>query len=541
MTKRSSNTIVLTFLFGIFTAAYIPVVLTHFFYVDDYFWVLPNSSRQQLYDHLFLGSIGTGRALAGYFEYIIFNGVQYLQPTEFDSAIRIVSIIGIVLLAYVLFLIFKTNRVSTKYAFIASILICTLPAFQVFVSWIILIFAIYGTILSALAGLISFKAVFTESRRSFQFRAIAIFTAVFLLVNSLHFYQPVAMFYWSLALIPLCMLRDQDLIKRWKAPFIVYFSVGFVSLIIHFIIIKIVNVIMGLGPFGSRTGFLPLTESAISMKIKWFLVSPLVNSLNLWNISPTFILGGIVSIIILAGILLSLRRAVLQAVKERAFNLIWNHFQKIILIIIILPLNLLPSLLVTESWATYRTIISLEASICILFFFGLMNIEEFLQSVTMLSEKLRKMIMPVMLTVLTVFVVYSAHGNVKKYFAELHSFELQYVKDIIREYGVSKLSEDSRVYVRGPDKKYFLDNRFRFEFGYFSMNEDGGFRIYDFGVYIANLALYELGVWRGKKTIHLSAYEPLPGGDNVLIIDLTKFKFYLDERFGKYRGNVRLP
>jgi hypothetical protein len=342
------------------------------------------------------------------------------------------------------------------------------------------------------------------------------------------------MFYWSLGLIPLVMLRDQDLMKRWKAPFIVYFSVGFISLVIHVFIVKIVNVVMELPSFGFRGGTLPLTESAIRWKIKWFIASPLVNSLNLWNISPTYVLGGVVGIIILAGILLGLRRAVLQAMKEREFNLIWNHFQKIILIICIIPLSLLPSLLVMESWATYRTIVSLEASIFILLFISLMNIEEFLKSITMISDKLRKMIMPALLIILAVFVVCNAHGNVKKYFAELNSLELQYVKNIIQEYGVSKLSENSKIYVKGPDRRYFVDNRFRFEFGNPSMNEDGGFGTPGiFGEYIANLALYELGAWRDNEIIHVSADEPIPEDGNTLIIDLNKLRFYLDERFRK--------
>lgn len=536
MSRLISNIGVLISYLVIFTVTYLPVVQTHFFIVDDYHLLLPNKTQTQLYQAVFLGSISSGRVLAGGFEYFVFDFVRSLQSTGFDSAVRFVGIIGLVLLAYVIFIAFKANRIKTKYAFIASILICTLPAFQVYVSWLIINSVTYGTTFAAFAGLLMFKAVFNETRRSSLYRAVTIFTAVLSLVISLHFYQPAAMLYWSICIIPLSLLRDEDFTKKWRAPFIAYFSAGFASMAIHFLNVKIVNSVMDLSSFGRRGGFIPFTLDAIKAKMYWLFISsrgPLLQSLNLWNISPTYVLGGIVLIIILSGLLLSMRQAVLKAVRERQFNLLWNHSQRMLLIISIIPLSILPTLAVTENWATYRTIVSLEVSICILFFISLLKIRGFLESETEFLGNARKIIMPTLLTILTVLVVYNAHGNVKKYFADLHSLELQYVKNAIQEYGIPKLSKTPQIYFKEPVQQYIADNRFRFEFGYASTNEEG------FGEYVTRLALYELGVKRKIKLIQVLAHATLPEDSNILIIDFTKLKFFLDEKLSKNGNNIK--
>lgn len=532
MTRLLTKIGVLILFLVIITATYMPLVQTHFFYQDDYIWLLPNASQSELIN-LGLSTIGTGRFLDGYSQYKVYEYLHYLQSVGADSAIRFVGIISIALLAYVLFITFKTNRIKTKYAFIASILICTLPSFQVYASWIVINPEINAATLSALAGLLLFKVVFKENRERLLHRIVAIFIAVLLLVNSMQLYQPAAMFYWSVGLIPLALLRDEDLKKKWRTPFIVYFSVGFVSMSIYFFSIKIVNYVMGTHTM-ARGALIPFTVESIKWKIKWFLTSPLKNSLNLWNISPSYILGGFVGILILAGFILGLRQSVLQAIKQRRFNLIWSHSQRMLLIISIMPLSLLPTLLIRESWATYRTIISLEASICILLFISLLHIEEFLQSITMLSDNFKKMIIPVILVILTIFVVYDAHGNVKKYFAELQSFELQYIRNTIKEYGISKLTETSRIYVREPEKSYYLDNRWRFEFGRPSTN-DG------FGSYMVRVALYELGIKKKIKIIEVRANEPLPEDNDILIIDINKLNVILDKRFSNNSDNVSEP
>jgi hypothetical protein len=205
-----------------------------------------------------------------------------------------------------------------------------------------------------------------------------------------------------------------------------------------------------------------------------------------------------------------------------------------LLIISILPLSLLPTLVIQESWATYRSIISLEATICILFFISLLNIKEFLESETKLLGNVRKIIIPLILIILTVFVVYDAHSNVKTYFAGLQSLELKYVKNTIRKYGISKLSETSRIYVRVPDKKYYIDNRFRFEFGFPSTS--GGW-----WEEIVNLSLYELGIKRKMEIRQVPADAPLSEDSNILIIDLNELNFILDKRFSKNSDNIRVP
>jgi hypothetical protein len=515
---------------AIFTIIFLPVLQTHYFFVDDYLLISPNASQSQLYHRVFLGSIGSGRAAAGFVEYGVFRLVQNLQSSGLERMVRFVGLIGLVLLSYVVFVIFRACRMRTAYAFMGSILICSLPAFQVYVSWLIINSVPYGTALAALSGLILLKNAFKENNGRSSYRKGSVLFAILFLVMSLHFYQPAAMFYWSVGIIYLALLRDEDLRKKWRTPVYTYFSVGCIAMMIHFINVKTVSFVMGFAP-GFRGSLIPLTREAIVFKIKWFLTNPLINGLNLWNISPTYMLAGIVGIIITTGFLVSLRVAALQAMRERRFDLISHHAQRIFLIIAMIPLSILPTLLVTESWATYRTIVALEASLCVLFFISLLNIEEVLKSGRFLPDKIKKVIMPLILILLSALVVVNARGNVKRYFADLHSMELKYVKDTIRGYGISKLSESSVIYVRGPDKKYFLDNQFRFEFGYPSSIEDGGYGVYAFGEYLVKYALYELGITNEMNIINVSAVEPIPEDSNNLVVDFNKFKYYLKERF----------
>lgn len=542
MSRLISNIGVLAAYLIVFTVAYMPVVKTHFFVVDDYNLALPNSTHEQLYYEVFVRSISSGRALAGYFEYKVFDYVHSLQPAGLDSTVRFVGIIGLVLLAYVIYCSFKANRVKAKYAFLAGILICTLPAFQVYVSWLIINSLPYATACAAIAGLLVYKAVFSEVKRSSLNKAVMICTAVLSLVASLHFYQPAAMFYWSLCIIPLVLLKDENFTDKWRAPFITYFLIGFVSMAIHFINVKLVNSVMGFSSFGGRGGFIPFNLGAIKGKIYWLFKSshsPILNSLNLWNISPSTLLGGIVLTTIVAGLLLSMRKAILKAVQERKFDLLWNHSQRILFIIIVLPLNLAPVLVVKESWATYRTIAALEVSICILLILSLLIFEEYFKSNTMPFKNLREKVVSLVLILFAVFIVYDAHGNVKKYFVELHSLELQYVKNAIQEFGIPEVSKTSKIYFKGPEHPYQMNGRFRFEFGYASTNETGGYGTYGFGEYVIPLALYDLGIKNKVEIIQVPVSTTSPEDRDVLIIDFTKLKFFLDENLSKKSNNIK--
>lgn len=513
MSKIISNIGILISFIAILTVTYISVIQNYYFIVDDYFSV---------FDERHFDQVRAGRFLSK----VLINEIwSYIKSSPtIESGVRVIrftGIIGIALLAHVIFNIFKTFRFKTEHAFLISILICTLPSIQTLISDLQVITAIYSAVLAALSSLLLFKVVFKENSKKISYTIIAVLFAIILLISALCIYQPPAMIFWSMAVIPLYRLRNEDLIRKWRMPFITYFSIGIVSMAIYFLIIKIVHLSTHTN-MPQRGAIIDLTM--IKWKVKWFLLSPLVNSLNLWNISPTYTLGSIVGIIILAGLLLGLKQAVLQAAKERRFELILNHSQRMFLIMCIMPLSLLPSLVIIESWATYRTLLALEATICILLFISLLDIGEFLRSETRLPANFKKKVIQIILIVLTILAIFEAHNNIKKYIAELHSLELQYVRNIIQEYGIDNLSKTKRIYVRDHGKKYHFVENSLFEFGQPESNDP------EIWKYIVKFALYELNVKREIDYTLVPADAPLPEDSNALIIDLAKLGFTLDER-----------
>lgn len=499
---------------AIFTLIYISVIQNYFLYFDDYFSMFTDS---------FMGHVRSGRFLLSLILYESWNCI-WSSPT-LETGIRIVrfaGIIGIASLAYIIFAAFRTFRFKKEHAFLISILVCTLPAIQVFISWIQVMAGIYAAVLSALSALILFKVLFQEGSRKRSYNVIAYISSIILFISALCIYQSTAMFYWSVGVIPLALLRDEDLMKEWRKPFIKYFTVGFFTMAFYFVLVKIVTYVLHMSPFSHRGGF--ITAKDILWKIRWFIFSPLNISLNLWNISTRYIVAGIVGIIILAGFISGLRKALLQETKERKSTLIWNHSQRLILIIGIIPLSLLPSLAAVESWATYRTIGSLEATICILLFLSILRVGGYIEASTGSHLNLKRMITRVILILLTVYAIFSAYNNVNQQFAGLHSLELQYVKNIINEYGISKLSETKKIYVRDHGKRYYFVKNSPFEFGQPESNDPEMWK------YIVRFSLYDLGIRKMKDYTLLPADAPLPKDNNALIIDLTKLGLMLDER-----------
>lgn len=132
MSKLLSNIGLLISFLLVFTITYLPVIQTNYLLFDDYNWIWLYQEHNKLLNVI----SGDGRFLEKYLMYIIYGSLNYFQSLNFARVLRFVGIILLALTAYILTVIFKTNRIKTKYAFIGSILICTLPAFQLYVSWL---------------------------------------------------------------------------------------------------------------------------------------------------------------------------------------------------------------------------------------------------------------------------------------------------------------------------------------------------------------------------------------------------------------------
>ncbi|MEW6714636.1 MAG: hypothetical protein AB1306_06055 [Nitrospirota bacterium] len=543
--KNKSNFLIhsaiLLFFLLFFALVYKPLIKGHYLYGDDYLriWTYPwEANTTQSYISYSQLMMPEGRPLTILYELLIFNKyINSLKSYEAANIVRIFGIIGVGLLAYVLYVIFKANKFRTDHAFLLSILICTLPSFQVYLGWLICLVSIYSVLLSASSFLVMFKAVFKEDGLKKANVVIAVPISIILFVASLCIYQPTAMTYWSFALIPLIMIKNEGFVKKWRLPFLIYFSSGFISMLLYFNIIKIFNMLLHI-KFQDR-GTLIHGIANIYHRLIWFIKYPLYNSINLWNIYPKEVML-FVSMGIFAGILFVLGRMVLQAIVRKELNPLLNLLCRYLLILVIIPLSYMAHLATMGSAATYnkgmvyvlefRTLAALQIVVLLLFYWGIMNTSEFFKNLLNLSADLQNKIVTIGLVILTVLVSLLANHNVDKYFAKQHTNEYRYAYDIIRKYGVSKLSNGSKIYVK-PAISSRLKGGGEVHLMY------GEFYHRDPPSPMIQLALYELGIRSDISIVEIYNYDPktgapiekhdkryqrFPDDENILKIDMTK-------------------
>lgn len=510
------NSAILLLLIIISFLIYRPVIQGHYLYAEDYFYIWAGGEKtvnNQTYAEHLHEIVWEGRPFETLYTYLIFNKyINSLKSIEAANSARLIGVIGIGLLAYVLFLIFKTNRFSTDHAFLMSILICTLPPIQTYVSRVYTVVFVYSVLMSALSALILFKAVFREDRKNTAHIIISSLIAMILFIISLNIYQPTAMTYWALAVIPLIVLRDEDFTKKRFLFFIIYFSAGFASMLIYMGITKIIGLQLNYA-LSSRGTFIRLNE--IYDRIIWFINYPLYGALNLWNIFPAKKIALFVSILIVSSMLYGLGRVVFQIIAEKKG---WISLLRYLIIPPLVALSFLPNILSTNlnSIPLHRYLIALEIILLLILFWGLLNITDIIKSVLNFSADLQNKIISFGLIIITVVTVFYANHNVKKYFSDLQTNELKYTKNIIQKYGISNLSKVSYIFVIKPDKHSL------YEFGVLSSLSDVGSHS------MVKLSLYELGINLdipvepvSVKELHKRGW---PESSNVLIIDMREFQ-----------------
>lgn len=494
--------IILSFLI-IIIVVYAPVIQIGFLYLDDYghfkYTANTDSFLKEYSEYIPGGRFGQG--------FIIYSALKYVKPLESiesTKTIRLVSIIGLALFATVMYAIFKLCRFRADHAFLISTSICMLPSFQVDVSWIEFIPAICSLLFTSLSVLLLFNVIFANEKRTYT--SIRLSTALVLYVVALSMYQPSAMMYWAFGVILLFTVNDYNIFKKEWHPFLRYLFFGLISIAVYYLVfVKILPSFMNL-EFCGRDRASLITLYDIPRKLGWFLTSAFKNAVNLWNIYPTYKFAIFIGTTTFIGIVCGQ----LQEIKERRTSLS-RHFQKYFIILCLIILSYLPNLIVRESWAGYRTIISLTTTVYLLFCFGIINIVEFFNFLPDFSEKLRKTAITISLTIITIVSAVLAYNNVKD-FAMLQSNELKYVKNVIQEYRQSH--QLLKIYVRRP-----ISPAGPLEFGRPTTSESWG------ASSLVQVALHELGVrYQDTQIIHGPSNAPLPEDRNVLVIDMVKFQ-----------------
>ncbi len=497
--------IILCFL-AVFIAVYAPVVQTGYFYLDDYVYFEPHERSLDLF---MKEAVNEGRVLEGP---LLYKLSTFIKSSESTKRVRLIGIVGIALLASVMYAVFKRSRYRSDHAFLMSASICTLQFIQIFVSWMIIIPSIYSALLSSFSALLLFN-VLSENDEKPKNQSIVFLTAVVLLVTALSINQPPAMFYWVMGLVFFLSGDNCDLSKKERRQSVIrYFIVGLISIVIYYVIfIKLVPFIMNTSLH--RDNVIPLKR--IPLRLIWFFKGPLVRTMNLWNADPAFIFAAFIGLIIFIGIILN---SLLEIKGRKQFSAI-NFLTKCFLIASLVFLCFLPKLMVRDNslvdpyWL--RTLIALGPAVSVLFFWGSINIVEFFKYSPEFSSGKRKTVITVLLALLTVVTSFSAHNNVKKFITRF-STELNYIEDTIRDYGVSNLLKDRKIYIR-RSRPWPLSEKDPFnEFKAASATSAEQGLIGS----VIKWALYDVGV-REDIQCTTGAYDtPVPEDRNTLIIDL---------------------
>lgn len=317
-------------LFGVF----LPVLIVPYAFSDDYsiLWmaVSREPSAQFGKNILDANAIG-GRPLAGLLVDGLFSAAGAIENLRF---VRLIAVVGLIAFGLLLHWALTRSGVKSTVAALIALLVCTVPAFQVYTAWAVLFFASLAALLAGGASLLVVAA--TDGPR--QVMVDRLVGAVTFLFAALLIYQPPAMFFWVFFAVALIGAasdsgRASQLVK-------LHFGVGFVALALAYLELKLTVHFMGASTIGAARSHL---NTHVIARARWFVKEPLYQALNLFNLTPTHWFAFVVAIVATAGIVLWLVRAATRPLLFFAVG------------VTLVPLAYLPNLVVTDTWPPFRT------------------------------------------------------------------------------------------------------------------------------------------------------------------------------------------
>lgn len=333
MTNIACNNFkVYLFLAAALLVCYSPVFLSSYAFSDDWYYLF---SAQTDPASIFKWDVLSGRPAYGALRY----GFSFLISSV-DSLIliRVLSVVSLILLSCYFYKFISERDIlrNPLQRVIFSLVICLLPSFQVFNAWSVC-FPFVTSIL--LAGW-SYSALT-------RLRGITgVLLSALLITLSFAIYQPTAMCFLFFAFMDTCLTSR----KVDKKELIRTFLMIFFGMLMALILAKAIPLLL----FGETLSRSNITIDLMG-KIKWFFVEPLKNAICNFDTGRKA-LSVIISLLF---IFIGLK------------NISENGKEKVILSFLLAVAAVTPNLLVTESWAAYRTISALSLITTSCFLIGL--------------------------------------------------------------------------------------------------------------------------------------------------------------------------
>ncbi|WP_336767445.1 glucosyltransferase domain-containing protein [Pantoea endophytica] len=333
MTNIACNNFkVYLFLAAALLVCYSPVFLSSYAFSDDWYYLF---SAQTDPASILKWDVLSGRPAYGALRYVFSFLISSLNSL---ILIRVLSVASLILLSCYFYKFISERDIlkNPLQRVIFSLVICLLPSFQVFNAWSVC-FPFVTSIL--LAGW-SYSALT-------RLRGIKGVTVSALLITlSFAIYQPTAMCFLFFAFMDTCLTPR----KVAKKELIRTFLIIFFGMLMALILAKVIPLLL----FGETLSRSNITLDLMG-KIKWFFVEPLKNAICNFDTGRKA-LSVIVSLLF---IFIGLKK------------ISGNGKEKVILSLLFAVAAVTPNLLVTESWAAYRTISALSLITTSCFLIGL--------------------------------------------------------------------------------------------------------------------------------------------------------------------------
>lgn len=319
-------------------AAYSVVLSNDFGVLDDYAFLYSAITGS---NHTFPLLISAGRPLNAV---LLDQGYHLAGSIEGLSILRSITLIGIWLLGFGLYLFSRRHCVDFMSSLAIACGIMLLPSFHVYASWAQHFTTPFAGALALLSAFILTPACTIRDSS----RGLAISLAALLLLIAILIYQPLAMLFCTGILIS--VLSRPDAVSDWRLGRAIDAATAFVAaMLAGLIIFKI-----GQYLYPSDSARYGLVQD-IYGKIKWFFSEPIANALSLYIVprsaTPQYV------------VIFSLLFSALFLIKKYGI-----FVSSIIFIYGALCLfgSYAPNLVTAENWASYRSIGAIAASMVVM-------------------------------------------------------------------------------------------------------------------------------------------------------------------------------
>ncbi len=430
------NILIFLLIFIILSAVYYPAIQGYYGHHDDYyFWIkTPNGLHVQ---HEFV--VYLGRFLGAELQTMAGRFIHSLRDLNY---LRFVSVFCISLCAFSCYFWFRPYFPNAISACLFAILIFTLPPFEAIVGWAICFYISIALFLASCAAHFAFQSSLIKPFCKSPINKYSLLASLFLF-SSLAIYQFAAMFYWVMVCF-FILSSSRKPYGELRHQILKFFCIGLGTIAIYAFFLNIINPYnVDLNPNETMTSYNPYTiKQNYLLKLDWFIMEPLFNSLNLWDIIPHNIdVAVTIFLFILVTYLFSLIKITWLSAKRQTTVPSGRITFNLLITISLILLTFMPGLFNVGLAPFYRCSSALTTLVVI----GLLwAINEWL---SILKKSLRDFVLTAIVVWGCLFGMIQANFNVYYYRALPSNLEVTFLKKILQKQDTTKFQ---RIYIRRP-------------------------------------------------------------------------------------------